>query len=170
MVNKYPFEEGYYGFYFEGNLREAIHAFKFKGRKEVGRYLVKLIADKINSISERFDVIIPIPVTEKRLKERGFNQSFIIAEEIGRITGSPVYPSILYKRRDTEDQFLLDKDKRRTNLKDAFAVKEKDRIKERMVLLIDDLFTTGATAREATGVILKSGVKGVIFFALARTP
>lgn len=170
MLNRYPFEEGYYGFYFEGSLREAIHAFKFKGRKEVGRYLVKFIADKIGSISERFDVIIPVPVTEKRLKERGFNQSFIIAEEIGRITGRPVYPSILYKKRDTEDQFLLGKDKRRTNLKGAFAVKEKDRIKGRMVLVVDDLFTTGATAREATGIILKSGVKGVIFFALARTP
>ncbi|MCX5812646.1 MAG: ComF family protein [Proteobacteria bacterium] len=170
IQNKRGFREGYYGFYFENRLRDAIHAFKFHGRKDVGKHLVHLINEKIISFSESFDCIIPMPVTERRLKERGFNQSFIIGEEISKITGKPVYHSILYKTRDTMDQYSLHRDERKKNIKGAFTVKNGHDMQAKRVLLVDDLFTTGYTAKEASGALLKAGAGHTLFFALARTP
>jgi competence protein ComFC len=170
IQKKRGFQEGYYGFYFEDKLRDAIHSFKFEGRKDVGKRLVYAINAKITSFSDRFDCIIPIPVTEKRLKERGFNQSFIIGDEISKITGKPIYHSILYKAKETMDQFSLHRDDRRKNIKGAFAARKVERIKAKRVLLVDDLFTTGYTAKEASGVLKKAGARSTLFFALARTP
>lgn len=170
IQKKRGFQEGYYGFYFENRLRDAIHAFKFQGRKDVGKYLIYLIREKIISFSGCLDCIIPVPVTENRLKERGFNQSFVIGEEISRITGKPVFHSILYKIKETMDQYSLNKDERRKNIKGAFAIKNSDEIKGKRVLIVDDLFTTGYTAKETSGVLLKAGAHSALFFALARTP
>ncbi len=164
------FQEGCYGFYFEGRLRDAVHSFKFHGRKDVGRHLVSLAERKVSSFSGRFDCIIPIPITEKRLKERGFNQSFIIGEEISKISGRPLHHSVLYKTKETMDQLSLHRDGRRQNVKGAFAVRNAGTIKGQRVLLVDDLFTTGYTAKEASGVLKKAGVRSIAFFALARTP
>jgi len=170
IANKRGFREGYYGFYFENRLRDAIHAFKFQGRKDVGKYLVHLINKKITSFSESFDCIIPMPVTERRLKERGFNQSFIIGEEISKITDKPLYHTILYKTKDTMDQYSLHRDERKKNIKGVFTVKNSHQIQTKRALLVDDLFTTGYTAKEAAGVLLKAGAGHILFFALARTP
>jgi competence protein ComFC len=164
------FEEGYFGFCFEDRLREAIHSFKFQGRKDVGKRLVRIIEEKIASFSDRFDCILPIPVTEKRLRERGFNQSFIIGDEISKISGKPIYHSILYKVKETMDQFNLHREQRRKNVKGVFAIRNADRIKAKRVMLVDDLFTTGYTAKEASRVLKKAGVRSTLFFALARTP
>ncbi len=165
-----PFERGYYGFYFDGPLREALLSFKFKGRKDVGRLLVSLLEDELKLICERFDVIIPLPVTEKRLKERGFNQSYVIAEEIGAITARPINFSSLYKQRETRDQYALSREERRKNVRGAFAVRRSDTITGKRVLLVDDLMTTGNTAHEASRVLLSGSAKAVVVFALARTP
>jgi ComF family protein len=164
------FEEGLYGFYYEAKLRDAIHAFKFSGRKDVGRCLVRLVEKKIVAFSTKFDSIIPLPVTEKRLKERGFNQSFIISEEISKMTGKPVHHSMLRKIKETKDQYTLSKEERKKNIRGAFSLVDKVNLKGKRVLLVDDLYTTGQTAREATRVLYKGKAENVVFFALARTP
>jgi len=164
------FQEGHYGFYFENRLRDAIHAFKFNGRIDVGRNLIRLLKNNILFFSESFDCIIPLPVTKKRLKERGFNQSFIISEEISAITNKTLHHSVLCKSKNTKDQYTLHRDERKRNIKGVFTVKNSDKIKGKKALLVDDLFTTGYTAKEASGILLKAGAESVIFFALARTP
>jgi len=170
LDKKKPFEEGFYGFYYEKRLRDAIHSFKFSGRKDVGKCLVHLVRTKMDTFSGRFDCIVPVPVTEKRLRERGFNQSFIIAEEISGITGKPVCHGVLQKTKETKDQYALSKDERKRNIKGAFSLKRVDTIRGKRVLLIDDLYTTGQTAREASRTLAKGKTKAVLFFALARTP
>lgn len=164
------FEKGHYGFYFEGRLRSAMHAFKFNGRKDIGRRLVSLLKEKVLSFADTFDRIVPIPVTEKRLKERGFNQSFIIAEEIAKIAGKEIGHSILLKKKDTKDQYSLTREDRKRNVKGVFAVRDKGAIKGKRILLVDDLFTTGYTAHEAAVTLLRSRAGEIRFFALARTP
>lgn len=164
------FERGYYGFYFEGPLREALLAFKFKGRKDVGRLLIRLLDKELKAMREEFDVIVPLPVTEKRLKERGFNQSYVIAEEIGAITGKPLAFSCLYKQKETKDQYTLSREERRKNVRGAFAVSELETIRGKRVLLVDDLMTTGNTVSEASRKLLSARAKAVLIFALARTP
>ena len=165
-----PFERGYYGFYFEGPLREALLSFKFKGRKDVGRLLIRLLEDELKVMREEFDVIVPLPVTEKRLKERGFNQSYVMAEEIGAITARPIGPSSLYKQKETKDQYTLSREERRKNVRGVFAVRGAEAIRDKRILLVDDLMTTGNTVREASRMLLSGSAKAVVVFALARTP
>jgi Predicted amidophosphoribosyltransferases len=138
--------------------------------KDVGRLLVRELARLVESIKERFDCIVPVPVSASRLKERGFNQSFIIAEEISRITGKTVLTSVLLKTRETEDQYRLEKERRKENVKGVFAARNTAKIKNQVVLLVDDLLTTGYTAQEAARILLKAKVRDVVFFGLARTP
>jgi ComF family protein len=164
------FERGYYGFYFEGPLREALLAFKFKGRKDVGRLLIRLLERELEAMREEFDVIVPLPVTERRLKERGFNQSYVMTEEIGVITGKPLNLSSIYKQRDTKDQYTLSREERRKNVRGAFAIRETETVRSKRILLVDDLMTTGNTVGEASRVLLSAKAKAVVVFALARTP
>ena len=170
MEDKRAFRRGHFGYYFEGRLRDAIHGFKFNGRIDAGRYLVSLLKTKLDTIAEEIDCIVPIPVTEKRLMERGFNQSFIIGEEISKMTGKEIYPAVLVKTKRTKDQYALSRKERKKNISGVFTVKNSRQISGKRVLLVDDLFTTGYTAQEASRSLLKSSAKEVIFFALARTP
>ena len=170
IKNKNTFQQGYFGYYFEGRLRDTIHAFKFNGRTDAGKYLVHLMKERVFLIRNTFDCIIPVPVTAKRLHQRGFNQSFIIGEEIAGITQKPVYPSVLFKTKETKDQFTLSKKERKQNVRGVFSVRRVNQIAGKRVLLVDDLFTTGYTANEATRVLMKASARAVTFFALARTP
>lgn len=170
MSGKRYYSAGHFGFSFEGNLREALHSFKYNGRKDVGRLLVHLLSGKILAISDMFEIIIPLPVTEKRLKERGFNQSYIISEEIGRITKRPVVHSVMRKTKHTPDQASLTREERKHNVKDAFSVRNAKILTGRKILLVDDLFTTGNTAAEASKTLHAAGPDSITFFALARTP
>ena len=165
------FERGHFGYLFEGPVREALHAFKFRGRKDVGRALVQTLEDLITFMASDFDLIVPMPVTEKRLRARGFNQSFIVSEEISRITGKPVDHHTLRKTRETQDQYTLPKKERQKNLVRAFSIEGSgEALKGKRVLLVDDLYTTGNTAREASKTIARAKTGAILFFALARTP
>ncbi|HEX2966190.1 MAG TPA: ComF family protein [Syntrophorhabdaceae bacterium] len=170
MNSKIPFQRAYFGYYFEDRLRDAIHAFKFNGRIEAGKYLIQLMKQRLLPMRDSIDCIVPVPVTAKRLYTRGFNQSFIIGEEISKIIAKSIYPSVLVKERETKDQFMLSRKDRKQNVRGVFAVRNRDQISGKRVLLVDDLFTTGYTAFEASRLLIKSSAKEVIFFALARTP
>ena len=165
-----PFERGWYGYYFEGPLRQAVLSFKFEGRKDVGRRLVRLLDGTLPGMREEFDLLVPMPVTEKRLRERGFNQCYVIAEELSLMTGKPVSAAALRKVKETKDQYTLSRDDRRKNVRGVFAAHDKDQLRGRCVLLVDDLLTTGHTAGEASRTLLSAGARSVLMFALARTP
>lgn len=136
----------------------------------MGRALVRLLQPKLLAMQDEFDVIVPLPVTEKRLKERGFNQTFIIGEEISAVTGKELAYRVLYKTKETKDQYTLSRSERKKNVRGVFALRDGNLLKGKRVLLVDDLFTTGATAREATRVLQAAGSRSVVLFALARTP
>lgn len=165
------FERGYFGYVFEGPVRKALHAFKFRGRKDVGRALVQTLEERITSMASDFDLIVPLPVTEKRLRTRGFNQSFIVSEEISRITGKPIDHRTLRKTRETQDQYTLPKEERKKNLVRAFSIGGSgEALRGKRVLLVDDLCTTGNTARAASKTMARAKTGAILFFALARTP
>ncbi|MEN6616644.1 MAG: ComF family protein [Syntrophorhabdus sp.] len=168
--SKTYFTRGIYGYHYEGRVREAIHAFKFEGHKEVGRKLVRLIAKKFCGLENEIDYIVPMPVSRRRLRERGFNQSFIISEEISRITGIPLCYRDLVKIKDVRGQFTLTKTERRNNIRGAFTIRDRSSLKTKRLLLVDDLLTTGYTAVEAAKALRKTNPGEIILFALARTP
>jgi ComF family protein len=129
-----------------------------------------LLQEKAKRLSERFDLIVPLPVTEGRLRERGFNQTYILSEEIARMTHKPIDCLSLIKTKETKDQYTLGREARTRNLIGVFAVRNPEGIKGRRILLVDDLFTTGATASEASKALLRAKAARVEVFALARTP
>ncbi len=164
------FSRGSFGFEYDGAVREAIHAFKFQGFKKIGRELVRLVSHKLHGIDREVDFVVPVPVSAKRLRERGFNQSYIIAEEIGALTGLSVEYALLAKNEGVRDQFSLSRNERKKNVRGAFRVNRPDQLSGRRILLVDDLFTTGYTAAEAARTLVRAGSSDVVLFALARTP
>lgn len=111
--------------------------------------------------------IIPVPMHWIRRRKRGFNQSELLAEKIGKLTGIPVMMHAVRKQRNTKDQKELSGQERRINLKNAFEVTE-DLSGIRSVLVIDDVYTTGSTMDEISRVLRRAGVKDIFFLVTAH--
>jgi ComF family protein len=158
------------GFY-DGELKDILLLFKYKGFRSLGK---DLILFAINVMGEKhflwqdLDVIIPVPLHPSRQRQRGFNQSKILAHELARLKKIDIKSRILIKIKNRPPQTSLDAKTRRRNLVGAFKVKNKSSIKGKMVLLVDDIFTTGATLAECSKTLLKAGAKSVSALTLAQ--
>lgn len=152
---------------YEGNLLKAIHLFKYGGKINIARLLGRMLASYPLDFSI-YDLLIPVPLHIKRLKERGFNQAVLLSKEIKRAHSIPIEMFGLKRIRATRPQVLLKEKERMLNVKGAFAVKNPANIKGRKVLLIDDVFTTGATVNECAKVLKKAGAERIDVLTLAR--
>lgn len=155
---------------YEGPLRQAIHLFKYRGKLHLRRPLLQLALDRFYEHFPEaiFDAIIPVPLHRRRLMEREFNQAALLARGLGRELGISVQERVLHRARWTRPQVELSGDERRRNVKGAFAIKDASLIEGRALLLVDDVFTTGATVSEAARALKASGATQVDVFALAR--
>ena len=113
-------------------------------------------------------VVLPVPLHPKRLRERDFNQSLILAKEISKAVGIPLIIDNLQRIRWTRPQIELKGEERLINVKGAFALKNHKAIEGKSILLIDDVYTTGATVRECSKILKKAGVEKVYVLTLAR--
>jgi ComF family protein len=120
----------------------------------------------INSQSEY--ILIPIPLDKRRLKSRGFNQAEEIAKELSSFLTIPLIADCLIKTKETIPQVELRAEKRRENIKGVFLVKNKNLIKDKKILLVDDVYTTGSTMEEAARVLKIAGAKEIIGIVIAR--
>lgn len=152
-----------YGLYSDA-LKEAVHLLKFTSIKRLSRPLGMLLAGL--DIPEA-DLIVPVPLSTRELRKRGFNQTLLISRALSKTTGIPLGPGLLYKKRETPPQVSLPRRERLLNLKGAFAAREG--LEGRRVILVDDVVTTGATARECSRAILKAGAEEVFVAAVARS-
>lgn len=149
--------------------KQAILSFKFMDKEENAKVFAKWLMLAGRDIFESgIDTIIPVPLSYQRLIHRRYNQSAILARELGRLTSLKVDTTNLVKIKNTKPQTSFLKTKRLTNLKNAFDVKNKDAVKEKRILLIDDVRTTGATLNECAKVLLKNGAKSVDSLTIAR--
>jgi competence protein ComFC len=154
---------------YDGALKELVHAFKYKGKTALAKIFSKLMIDHIKDNPEIADVdlVTVVPLHRERLREREFNQSLLIAGPISK-EYSLVLTNTLEKTRKTRYQNELLKSERLKNLKDAFSVSPRADIKDKRILLIDDIMTTGSTLGECAKTLLAGGVKSVKCFTLAR--
>lgn len=113
-------------------------------------------------------VFVPIPLFKKRLRWRGFNQSEEISRHLSEYLNIPISKDVLAKTRETIPQAKLSKQARKKNLKGVFVCQKPDLIKDKRVLLVDDVFTTGTTMEEAARILKKAGAKQVLGIAVAR--
>ncbi len=117
---------------------------------------------------ENVDLIIPVPLHRKREKSRGYNQAALLSSALSELTGVPWLSEALVRTRNTPPQVSLQAAERITNLKGAFKVKKAEKVAGRVVLLVDDVFTTGSTLRECAGELSKAGAREVRAATLAR--
>lgn len=156
-----------YGAYI-GILKKLIYEFKYRGRQEIAEILGRLMYDLFASLSwPSFDYIVPVPLHQQRQRERGFNQSYLLAKFLSSKTKIPIF-SGLKRIKPTEHQTLLDKPLRKKNLAGAFAVNSKDKICGKTLLLIDDVYTTGATTGECSKALIESEAEAVYVLTCAR--
>ncbi len=151
-----------YGLY-EGVLKEAISQFKFHGLRRLSQPLGSLLSGL--EIPEA-DAIAPVPLTARGLRQRGFNQSLLVARALSKKTGIPLYLDSLLKIKETPPQVGLSAAERRSNLTGAFTAKGE--LKNISILLIDDVVTTGATVTACSKALLKAGAKEITVLAIAR--
>ena len=115
------------------------------------------------------DLIVPVPLHPKRLRWRGFNQSVLLGRQVGRVWGLRLDPFVLTKKMDTVPQSGLSLKERRPNVKGAFAIAPRRTVEGMRLLLVDDVYTSGATVNECSRVLLRSGARDVQVLTLGRT-
>lgn len=162
-INPPPFERTVYSLYYNDTVRDLIHHFKFKGRDNIAKTFAGVMSAKLYKEMDisKIDLIIPLPLHVWRLYGRGYNQSYLLAREIGSAFSKEVITDVLVKTKNTRPQSSLSGRERRNNLKNAFAVRGKEKVAGKNILLVDDIMTTGTTLTEASKVLKKAKVKSV---------
>ena len=155
---------------YEGTVRDALIRFKFRDRPGYATELGKILADCIReNLSGQYDIITWVPVSEKRLKQRGYDQAMLLAMAAA-LALDDVAVETLKKRKDTPAQSSLDgADQRRTNVIDAYEIVDPELVAGQRILLIDDIITTGATLEEASRTLKRAGAVSVVAAAVAKT-
>ncbi len=152
--------------FFEGALREAIHAFKYQHRPELAQVFGSLLGDYAVQHSLQADAVIPVPLHPQRERERGYNQALLLAQAYAAQCHLPVWPDALRRIRFTRSQVELNAAERRENVRDAF---EADGcVSGIRILLVDDVCTSGATMDACSVALERRGAKSVWGLALAR--
>lgn len=154
---------------YDGPLRRAVHRLKYGGEIALDRPLAELLDEAVDRQLPGFrpDLIVPVPLHRQRLRERGYNQSLLLARRLGKLRGVPAPCRLLARTRPTPPQQGLTAAARRANLRGAFALRGK--VAGR-VLLVDDVLTTGATARECGRILKEGGASHVAVAVLGRAP
>jgi len=144
--------------YYEGTIQKLIRGIKYHNQKELSVYLAKIMFKYWQNLSLTKDsyIIIPIPLFEKKLKKRKYNHMELIAKDFCKLTGYKTDSVSLKRIKNTKPQYDLTKKQREKNLKDAFSFSP-DELKNKKLLLIDDISTTGTTLQEIIKEIQKTG-------------
>jgi ComF family protein len=154
-------------------VKKLIQNFKYPPLiKELKKELAFLIISHFLLLDKKPDfsdfILVPIPLSKKKLKRRGFNQAEEIAKELAEFLKIPLISDCLIKTKETKDQVELSEKERKENVKGAFFIKNKEKIVGKNVLLVDDVFTTGATIEEAARVLKEAGAKKIVGIVIAR--
>lgn len=165
------FDAHMYLFDYQGIIRQKILQYKFGEKTYISKCFTKVILndEKICRFLKNYDIIIPVPISNKRKKTRGYNQSELIASKLAKQMKNLKYTTkVLYKKKDTLPQSTLDKEKRIENIKGAYYIKNEQILKNKKVLLIDDIFTTGSTVNECSKILKQAEAKEIGIFTLAK--
>jgi ComF family protein len=149
-------------------MRQAIHQLKYKNLRALAGTLAGFLSDYLAANSVPGEVLVPVPLHSKRLRERGYNQSILLAKELGKLTSLPVVEDCLMRKRYALPQArTLTMEERRDNVAGAFVCRDR-RLRDKQVLLIDDVSTTGATLDACAAAIKSAGAASVWGLVLAR--
>jgi len=164
---------------YDQSLREAIHLLKYNGKLQLARPLEILLWHTLVRYwsPEKIDLIIPAPLHMRRFRKRGFNQAYLLMRHWPRMAAAEnlslpsekIARTALIRHRRTPHQVKMDREERQANIRNAFTVPDPHMIQDKTILLVDDVYTTGATADECARTLLKAGATRVDVLTLAQT-
>lgn len=161
------------GFYYrkKGVLPDLISDFKYHGKEETAIYLGKLLGQKLMASRPHhgWDALVPVPLSRSRLLERGYNQALSLCQGINAVTGIPILDNVLERSSFQKSQTQKNFQERQTNVQGAFQLVNSNDIKGKHIALVDDVFTTGATAIECGEQLLSATNTKLSLFCLGFT-
>lgn len=165
------FTDEMYIFKYKDLIRECFIKYKFREQnyryKAFANFIIK--DKKICGFLKKYDIIIPVPISKKRMKQRGYNQSELIIKECAKLDKDiRVCTNILYKIKNSKPQSSLNKEQRKINLKGAYELKNSETIINKKVLLFDDIYTTGSTLEECAKVLKEARAYEVSVLTFAK--
>ena len=171
-LRKWPFySKVIVPYLYEGTLMSAIHQFKYGGKshlaKSLGPFLASFVGEQLNGMDGL--LVMPVPLHPKRLRERGFNQSLLLARHVASQLDVDLDFLSLRRIRYTQPQTGLKKDQRRKNVRKAFGLIDPKMVKGRTIILVDDVTTTGNTLNECARILKRAGAEHVYCAVLSRT-
>jgi ComF family protein len=157
---------------YEGVLKDAIHQLKYSGHRVIAPALASLMVQSLRTrpwLIDRTACIVPVPIHPAKERQRGFNQSELIARDVARVFAKPMVTRALARRKQTLAQVELSGERRRENTIGIFEVVRRDAVEGRNVMLVDDVFTTGSTVEAAAFALREAGAREVHVVTLARS-
>ena len=155
-------------FRFDGVIRKAIHQLKYRNLKALSPCLAELLANYLQSNPLPAEVVVPVPLHPRRLRERGYNQSSLLAQELGKLINLPVIEDCLVRIKQAQPQVRTSNiEERRKNVANAFACRD-DRVTDKRIVLVDDVCTSGATLESCAAALKSKGATSVWGLTLAR--
>jgi len=145
---------------FEGAISAAIHAFKYKRQTRLVQPLGTLLCEALQGVDWPVEVVLAVPLHAARLRERGYNQAALLADYLACARGWACQPSAIQRVRETASQVHLNAQERRVNVADAFAA-DPAWVRDRCVLIVDDVLTTGATLSSCAQAVRAAGATRV---------
>jgi ComF family protein len=157
---------------YKGVIKESIHLFKYSGKEYLGNLFSDLLTKHIRSQPDfpirQIDKIIPVPLHWRRKFQRGYNQAEILARRLAGVFNKELVLNVVYRKKSTKPQFNLSKEKRFENIRGAFKIKESTLIRNKTILIIDDVCTTGSTLEECSNILKKAGAAKIFGLTVAR--
>ena len=162
--NNNYFQEHLYIFSYQGMIRKIILNYKFKDKSYLYKTIVNfLLKDKkFFQIFKSYDTIIPVPISKKRKKERGYNQSELLAKEIAKTVGIDCNTNCLFKTKNIIEQSKLNKEERQSNIQGVYELRNKK------IIILDDIYTTGSTINECCKILQKAKAKTIGVLTIAK--
>ncbi|MDO5557813.1 MAG: ComF family protein [Clostridia bacterium] len=162
IQNRY-YEEIFYLYEYRGNIKRIMLDFKFKDKGYLGDFFFELIKTnkKLYDFFEKYDIVIPVPVHYYRKIKRGYNQSELIIRDIERICNLKLEKNILVRLKNLKQQSKLSRVDRQKNIKNVYTIKNIDKIKDKNIIIFDDIYTTGSTVNECSRILKQNGAKSI---------
>ncbi len=164
------FHQLIYIFKYEGMIRKIILDYKFNEKSYIYETFVNFILkdEKIFEKLQTYDTIIPVPISKTRMKERGYNQSFLIAKALGNKLNIHIETNCLIKTKNVIEQSKLNREERKQNIQNVYELENKQILNNRKILLIDDIYTTGNTINECSKILKQANPNRIDVLVLAK--
>lgn len=170
QIENKKYEKLLYLFQYESLVRKLILRYKFSSKAYLNHFFANRIAqnEQNSRLLKEYDMIIPVPMHKKKMQKRGYNQTELVANELEKSLGIPMRKDILSKVVNTTTQSKLGGKARQSNIQHAFFIKNDVEVENKKIILLDDIYTTGATSEECSRVLKEAGAREVLVLVLAK--